>query len=238
MQLIAPDVLAEARDLSPVLTGIGAALGGLIWLCGWRWHRIWVVVAVTLTGGLIGLQTGRSSGGQILAMGLLLGLSAGLLALELARLFSFLAAGAVAWMTASALFPTGRELWVAFLIGGLLGALLFRFWTMVLTSFVGVLLAGHCLLCLGEQFIFLDAVNFAERNSMALNGAGLAATVLGVVVQSWLERWYLRRQRRRQDLQEEKIREEERERLKSNAPVSNSPLSIWDKLMRRKKRAA
>src|SRR5262249_4698953 len=131
-----------------------------------------------------------------------------------------------------------RELWVAFLIGGLFGALLFRFWTMVLTSFAGVLLTWHCLLCLSEQFIFLDAANFAERNAMALNGAGLAATVLGVVAQSWLERWYLRRQRRYKEQQEEKIREEERERLKSNAPAPNPPLSIWDKLMRRKKHAA
>ena len=52
---------------------------------------------------------------------------------------------------------------------------------MVLTSFAGVLLTWHCLLSLADQLVVLDAAEFAELNSMALNGAGLAATVLGVV---------------------------------------------------------
>ena len=156
MQLIAPDILAEARGLSPVLSGIGALLGSLVWLCGWRWHRFWVVVAVTLIGGLVGMQAGKSSGGHILAMGVLLGLSAGLLALELARVFAFAAAGTCSWMAAGLLFPKGQELWVAFLLGGLLGVLLYRFWTMLLTSFVGVLFAWHSLLCLSEQLMSFD----------------------------------------------------------------------------------
>src|SRR4051794_36084073 len=210
MHLIAPDVLAEAQGLSPALSGVGAVLGTLIWLCGWRWHRVWVVVAVTVAGAMVGLQTGRTSGVHILGMSLLLGLSAGLLAVELARVFAFLAAGAALWMAASALFPAGRELWVAFLIGGLLGALLYRFCTMLLTSFVGILVGWHALLCLGERLAAFDSVGFAEHNATALNGAGLAATVLGVVAQSWLERWYLRRKKRRKAQQEEKIREEER----------------------------
>jgi hypothetical protein len=238
MYLIAPDLLAEARGLSPALSGVGVLLGGLIWACGWRWHRFWVVVAVTLVGGLVGLQTGRSSGGHILAMGVLLALSAGLLALELARVFAFLAAGSGVWMAASAIFPKGQELWVAFLIGGLLGVLLYRFWTMLLTSFVGVVLGWHSTLCLVERLISFDAVGFAEANAAVLNGAGLAVTALGLVTQSWIERLYLRRQKRLKQVKEERIRKEEREKIKATTPPPPAPPpSFWEKMLGRKKAA-
>lgn len=238
MHLIAPEVLTEAHGLSPVLSGIGVALGLLVWLCGWRWHRFWVVVAVTLIGGLIGLQAGKSSGGHILAMGVLLAVSAGLLALELARVFAFLAAGSAVWMASSAIFPNGQELWVGFLIGGLLGVMLYRFWTMLLTSFVGVILCWHSLLCLLERFIAFDAAGFAAANARVLTGAGLAVTALGVVGQSWLERWYQRRKKRRKLEAEERIREEEREKILLGMAETHQPESLWDRLTRRRKNAA
>lgn len=238
MHLIAPEVLAEARGLSPALSGIGVALGCLIWLCGWRWHRFWVVVGVTLIGGLIGLQAGKSSGGHILAMGVLLALSAGLLALELARVFAFLAAGSAVWLAASAIFPKGQELWVGFLIGGLLGVLLYRFWTMLLTSFLGVILGWHSLLCLAEGSVAFDAVRFASDNAKILNGAGLAVTALGVVTQSILERWYQRRKKRRKLEAEERIREEEREKILLGMSESHPTESLWDRLAGRKKHTA
>ena len=54
MHLIAPDILSEARGLSPALSGVGALVGLLLWLFGWRWHRFWVVAAVTLAAaGLV-----------------------------------------------------------------------------------------------------------------------------------------------------------------------------------------
>lgn len=238
MQLIAPDILAEARGLSPALSGIGVLLGLLLWLCGWRWHRFWVVVAVTLIGGLIGLQTGRSSGGHILAMGVLLAFAAGLLALELARLFAFAAAGTCVWLAASALFPKGQELWVAFLIGGLLGVLLYRFWTMLLTSFAGVMLGWHSLLCLLERLMSLDAAEIAERQANVLNGAVLAVTVLGVVMQSWIERRHQRWRKRRRKEAEAKIREDEREKVIAELPPPLAPPTLWEKLIGKKKRAA
>jgi hypothetical protein len=240
MHLIAPDVLAEARGLSPVLSGLGVLIGALLWFCGWRWHRLWVVIAVTLIGGLLGVQAGKSSGGHIVAMGVLLALAAGLLALELARVFAFVAAGTSVWMAASALFPNGQELWVGFLIGGLLGVLLYRFWTMLLTSFVGVLVSWHCGLCLTETLMAFDAAAFAEQQSLILNGAGMAVTVLGVVTQSWIERWHLRRQKRRKLDAVEKIREQEREKVKAEIPPppKAAPPSMWDKFLGRKKKAA
>lgn len=239
MYLFAPDVLAEARGLSPVLSGIGVALGGMLWLCGWRWHRFWVVVGITLIGGVIGLQTGRSSGGHILAMGLLLALSAGLLALELARVFSFIAAGTAVWVAASGIFPKGQELWVAFLIGGLLGVLLYRFWTMLLTSFLGVILGAHAILCVIENLFLVDVENLAKDNSAILNGAGLVATLLGVLGQSLLERWHLRRKKRRKIEKEAKIREDEREHVLAEMPHEPKRIPwIWQRIWSGKKHAA
>src|SRR5262245_40393096 len=103
MQLIAPDILAELRGLSPVVSGTALAAGVLLWLFGWRWHRFWVVGGVTTAGGLVGLYSGRTSGVHVLALGVLVAVSAGVLALELARLVAFLAGGMATWAAASAL---------------------------------------------------------------------------------------------------------------------------------------
>jgi hypothetical protein len=236
MHLIAPDVLADARGMSPALSGLGVLIGGLIWLFGWRWHRFWVMGAVTVAGGMIGLQTGRSSGGHIFAMCVLLALSAGLLALELARVFIFLASGTSVWLAASLLFPKGQELWVAFLIGGLLGVFLYRFWAMLLTSMTGVLLGGNALLACLDEWLHFDAAAFAARNVLTLNGAVIALTASGVVVQSILERWHLRRASRKKKEQEELHREKEREKILASVPKS-APASMWDRLLGREKAA-
>lgn len=233
MYLIAPDVLAEARGLSPILSGIGVAIGCLLWLTGWRWHRFWVVVAVTVAGGIVGLQTGRSSGGHILAMGVLLALAAGLLALELARILAFLGAGTSAWLAAAALFPKGRELWVAFLLGGLLGVLLYRFWMMLLTSFVGVLLFGHSLLTFICELGHGNAAAYAEQHALILNGGGFALTFLGLGAQGLVERLSLWVQKLMKKQREAKLRE----KILASAP---KPVvrSILDRLLFRGKRAA
>ena len=83
------------------------------------------------------------------------------------------------------------------------------------------------------------SAGFAERQTTILNGAGLAATVLGVVVQSWIERWHMRRRRQRAEDAVGKIREAEREKVIAELPPPPAPSpSIWDKLMGRKKKAA
>jgi hypothetical protein len=115
-------------------------------------------------------------------------------------------------MAASLLFPNGQELWVAFLIGGLLGVFLYRFWTMLLTSMTGVLVGGNALIaCLDEWFHF-DAAAFAARKALMLNGAVIALTLGGVMVQSIIERWHLRRQSRKKKEQEEMKLEKQREK--------------------------
>lgn len=180
MNLIAPDVLAEARGLSGAALGSAAALGVGLWLFGWRLHRFWVVAGVTLAAGLIGLQAGRAGGGQVVAVGVLVAVAAGVMALELARVLAFLAGGAGAWLAAQWVLPQAAELWAAFLCGGLFGVLLYRLWLMLLTSLLGALLAGHA----GVLLLQPDPAAWAGQNAALLNGAVVGAAVLGVVFQA------------------------------------------------------
>ena len=183
MRLIAPDVLIEARGLSTGATVTALAIGLLLWLFGWRWHRFWTVVGITIAGGLYGLSVGQPFGGQAVAVGLLLAVAAGLLALELARLLAFAAGGTAAWLTAAAFIPNGQELGLFFLGGGLAGLLFYRLWTMALTSFVGTLVAAHAGFLLAETFAKFDAAGWADRNPMALSVAVGLVSLLGLAAQ-------------------------------------------------------
>lgn len=185
MQLIAPDILAEARGMTGAMAGTITVLGVALWLFGWRWHRFWVVAGITLASGLIGLNAGRATGGtQVMAVGILLAVSAGLLALELAKVLAFVAGGCGAWLAVQWVFPQAQELWAVFLCGGLFGLLLYRFWTMLLTSLMGVLFAGHAGVLLVEQVWHLNANDWVARNAAPLNGLVVGFVVLGILLQA------------------------------------------------------
>lgn len=189
MTLIHPDILAEARGLSVGAAGFAFLVGLLLWGLGWRWHRFWIVFGVTLTAGLIGLNAGRVAGGQVLAVGILLAVTAGLMALELARVLAFFAGGIAAWVAVQSVLPAAREMWAVFLCGGLLGLLLYRMWTMVLTSSAGALLALYSATVLGDQLFENDAVAFAKHNTLALNATVLVLAFAGVVIQHVIARF-------------------------------------------------
>lgn len=189
MNLIAPDVLAEARGLTQAAAGSLCALGVALWLFGWRWHRFWIVAGVTLGAGLCGLHAGRFVGGpQLLTVGVLLAVAAGMLALELARVFAFVAAGCAAWLAALWVFPNAQELWAVFLSGGLFGLIFYRIWTMLVTSFSGVWLAGHAGLLVLEPLLKFDAVAWLTANQAAVNGGAIGFVVLGIVLQALVSR--------------------------------------------------
>jgi hypothetical protein len=184
MQLIAPDILAEARGLTGAMCGTLCVLGFALWLFGWRWHRFWIVAGITLSAGLLGLNEGRAQGGtQIMAVGILLAVAGGMLALELAKVFAFIAGGCGAWLAVQWVIPQAQELWAVFLCGGIFGLLMYRVWTMILTSLAGVLIAGHSALLLLEGPLHFDAVAWVTANVVALNGVAVALIVLGILLQ-------------------------------------------------------
>lgn len=185
MQLILPDVLAAAKGLSLGACGFLLFVGLLLWALGWRWHRFWVVFGITLAAGLVGLGAGKAAGGQqVMVVGVLLAVSAGMLALELAKVLSFITGGIAAWVAVQAVFPQAQELWAVFLSGGLMGVVLYRFWTMLTTSFVGVLVSWHFAFVLIEEFTNTDMVAWVRDHTAALNGGVIAVSLLGVIVQA------------------------------------------------------
>lgn len=189
MNLIVPEILQEGRGLSHVVTGIAIALGLCLWLFGWRGHRFWIVVGITVTGGLYGLSAGQATGVNMIAMGIMLALCSGLLALELARLFAFAAAGTVLWLAAAALFPQGREMWLVFLAGGLIGILFYRLWTMALTSFLGTIIATHAILILISNLSTFDSVLCAREHPAGLSIGVALISAMGLAIQGAQVRW-------------------------------------------------
>jgi hypothetical protein len=201
MQLIAPDILTEARGLTGAMLGTITVLGVCLWLFGWRWHRFWVVLGITFGAGLIGLNAGRTGGTQVMAVGILLAVGAGMMAMELAKVIAFIAGGIGAWLTVQWVLPSAQELWAVFLSGGLFGLLLYRLWTMLLTSLMGTLLAGHAGLLLLAGVMNFDAIEWATTNMVALNGLAVGLTVLGILVQAAAAR--------EQDVKEAKVEKDE-----------------------------
>jgi hypothetical protein len=193
MHLLAPDLLAEAAGLSPAVSGSGLLIGVAVWLTGWRLHQFWLVVFATLTAGVIGLHTGRALGVQILVAGLLLASAAGFLAVELARLSAFVAGGAAASWAVALVVPGTAEPAVGFLVGGLLGVLLFRLWVMVLTSVVGSVLGSFALLALCGRVCRWSVAEWVEGRELWCNSAVLLLTSAGVASQAYVEHWWTQR---------------------------------------------
>jgi len=79
--------------------------------------------------------------------------------------------------------PQAQELWAVFLSGGLLGLMLYRVWTMVLTSLLGTLVAGHAALLLLQPVFHFDAVVWSTANAAALNGSAVGLLILGILLQ-------------------------------------------------------
>jgi hypothetical protein len=197
MVLIPSDIMRDALGLSPGLSAIGFAVGLLLWLTGWRGHRFWIVLAATVGAGVFGLLKGPIHQIQPLVAGVLLAIAAGLLALALVRVLAFAAGGAAAWLALHSLIPAPwNEPLICFLAGGLVGLLLFRLWTMILTSFGGSLLMVFSGLCLGDRLGKLDAVGWTDNQGALLTWMCVGLGLLGVIMQFLLERGRIQRERR------------------------------------------
>ena len=206
MVLVAPDILNEVRQLPWCLPACGAALGLLLWLFGGRGHRFWLVLLTTLAGGVLGLHFGAAYDMQPLVAGLLLAVAAGALALSLARVLLFIMGGAACVWLAHAVAPVWDAPAVCFLVGGLLGVLLYKVWVTALSSLAGTLLLAYSILGLLGGAGVCDAVGWAGEQTAVLNWACGAFAVLGLLAQLLLER-----RRTRRKLKQEKDRKETEE---------------------------
>ena len=195
MILVAPDILNEVRQLPWVFLLVGLTLGLVLWLFGGRGHRFWLVLGMTLTGGVLGLRFGAAYAVQPLVAGLLLAVTAGALALALSRVLLFVAGGAACVALAHAVAPSFDEPAVCFLVGGLLGVLLYKLWVAALSSLAGSLLIAYSILGVLSKLHLGDMVAWADQQTPLLNWACGASAVLGLLAQVLLERRRLRRQR-------------------------------------------
>ncbi len=208
MQLVAPDLLADARELSlPVLAG-GLALGLVLWLLGWRGHRFWIVLSATLSGGVAGLVSSSAYGVEPLVAGLLAAVAAGVLALALVRVLAFVAGGLAAAVVMHTLAPAWDQPLVSVLVGGLLGVYFFRVGMMTFTSSAGTLLVAYCTLCLLDRLGTLDCALWAGGHAVLLNWLCASGVTLGVLLQFQLERRRQRKQREREEAAKKKAEDE------------------------------
>jgi hypothetical protein len=224
MQLLAPDVLEEARELSPLLSGTGVVIGILLWAWGGRTHRFWLAMSVTLTAGVLGLTLGKDYGMQPLVAGLLLAVSAGALALSLVRLLLFAAGGIAVLGLVHALAPNWDEPIAVFLVGGLIGVFLFRFWIVAFSSLIGALLWVYSALALLDRLHMVDSVAWTRKYGPLLNWGCAALIVLGILVQFLLER----RQQRTAEPAAEPEPEPEPKPVVAAPPPPNPPSKgVW-----------
>jgi hypothetical protein len=206
MQLVDPRILEEARGLPPFITGTALGVGLFLWLFGARGHRFWIALVLTVGAGLLGLFYGPDYHMQPLVAGLLLAVAAGALALSLVRVLLFVAGGFTALALVHSMAPAWNEPIVSFLVGGLGGILLYRFWITTLTSLGGTLLIAYSSLCLLDRYKVVDATAWSGRNGPLLNWACGAAAIMGILVQFLLER---RRKRKAAKAKAAAEREEE-----------------------------
>jgi hypothetical protein len=235
MQLVAPDILIEARGLPVGVCASAFALGLALWTLGWWRHRFWIVLCTTLLAGTFGLAAGPSSGLQPMVAAVFLAIAAGALALPLSRLLAFAAGGLALWIAVHAALPAWDEPLLCFLVGGLLGLVLFRHSTMLVTSLAGTLLMAYSSLCLIDRLGKLDAVVWSGKQTLLLNWVCVGLTGAGWVIQLVIDRWQRRRQQAKEEevaqlrakAEEAKKKEKEKEKERKN---SRRPPTLWEQL--------
>jgi hypothetical protein len=217
MHLIAPDLLVEAKGLSFPITAMGIAFGVLLWLFGWRWHRFWVVLFTTVLAGIYGLNLGQFGGPRTFAIGLLLAVSAGMLAIDLSRFIAFASSGIGCGYIVPLIVPAFHEPLICFLIGGILGILLYRFQLMLLSSFIGAIITVHCALLMAETLTrdTFVAADWVRSHSIALNITIIVLALVGLAVQGQLERWREEKPDRDRDRAMSSLSDNERSVLES-----------------------
>lgn len=188
MHLVTPDLVADSCSLSLGVLLAAATVGLVLWLFGWRSHRFWIVLFITVAAGVVGLQEAALFRAPPLVAALLLAIAAGVLALALVRLLAFAAGGLAGLILVHAAAPNLDQPLVAFILSGLASLLLFRWFLMALTSFAGSLLLSHTALAFLNMYGTFDAVTWTEQNTNVLNWLCVLMCLMGFLFQFLFDR--------------------------------------------------
>ena len=193
MNVVTADLVADLCGLSLGVLLAGGGIGLVLWLCGWKSHRFWVVLLTTVTAGVYGLQEAAAFRTPPLVAAILLAVAAGVLALALVRLLAFWAGGVSGLLILQAAAPTLDQPLVVFVVSGLVSLLLFRWFLMALTSFAGSVLVCCAGVALLNMHGGLDAVAWTEQGTGLLNWICGLMAVMGFLVQFLVDRRASRR---------------------------------------------
>ncbi|HQR08866.1 MAG TPA: hypothetical protein PLN21_18745 [Gemmatales bacterium] len=208
MQLLSPEVLADVLELPVAAMLVMVGLGMALALTGWRWHRFWLTICVSMVSGVVGLRQATAWGiEQPVLAGVLLAAAAGCLALSLARVGLFLAYGLVTWYAMKRLAPPYAIPAICICLGGLFSVLFYRFCVVLLTSLVGSLLLAYGGMAYAQLQNWFPMVTWLKEQPLAAHGAFAAVCGFTLFVQL-----YLWRRARRKKLPEYTAEELEAER--------------------------
>jgi hypothetical protein len=188
MQVLAPDVFADLLGLPAAALIVMLLAGALLALTGWRWHRFWLTIIVSLISGLIGLRQAPAWGiGQPVVAGALMAAAAGCLALSLARVGLFLAYGLGTWYVMKRFAPEVAIPAVCIAAGGLFSVLFYRFCVVLLTSAAGCVLLCYGALGLAEQQSWFPTKMWLQEHTLIVNAAwaGIALMMLMLQLYFW-----------------------------------------------------
>jgi hypothetical protein len=188
MQVLSPDVFADLLELPLAALGIIAALGAAIALIGWRWHRFWLTITVSLISGLIGIRQAPVWGiEQPIMAGVLLATAAGCLALSLARVGMFLAYGLTIWYAMKRFAPPYAIPAICICAGGLFSVLFYRFCVALLTAAFGSLLLCYGGLAFAQQKNIFSVSSVIQEQPLIASAiwAGLTFFTLSLQLYFW-----------------------------------------------------
>lgn len=208
MQVLSPEVLADVLELPAAALLVLMALGASLALTGWRWHRFWLTISVSLISGLVGLRQAQAWGiQQPIVAAVLLATAAGCLALSLARVGLFLAYGLATWYAVKRFAAPYAIPAVCICLGGLFSVLFYRFCVVLLTSAVGTLVLSYAGMAYAQQQNWFPMQTWLKEQSLAAH-----ASLAGICLVTLLLQLYFWRKNKKRKIAEYSAEELEAER--------------------------
>lgn len=209
MQVLSPDVLADVMELPTLALLTLSILGACLALTGWRWHRFWLTISVSLISGLVGLRQAQAWGiQQPIVAAVLLATAAGCLALSLARVGLFLAYGLATWYAVKRFAPPYAIPAVCICLGGLFSVLFYRFCVILLTSVVGSVILSYAGMAYAQQQNWFPMQMWLKEQTLVAHASLAGLCLLTLTIQLYL--WRNTRKRKVPEYSAEELEAERR----------------------------